>query len=602
MALESKQKIYVKTRSGFDTLLAAGTIGDNHLVFIEDTQEVWTHGTFFSGRAFKSISDGTNIAASPSTTGIITFNGSGASTVTVGSSGVTVSSTDQSVTAVGNHYAPVADAGSELTATAGTASSYTLGTEYSVVTGVKAQRDAKGHVTGLTLTTQKVKDTNSASLQISDTSNKKINTSETTGNFIQFTGGTNKFTITDKSGNTFDVPVSATSDSVTGTGLTADKIVLGDGSSAIKTSSKGIETALTASSNDALPTSKAVADYVATSLTSALKYKGTVGTSPATVQSLPATHKVGDVYVVATAGTYAGKACEVGDYIICNTDGTTATDSHWDAVNGENQVSNKSANLAAPGSSATIATVDGTDLTVGTPSTWEVTDTKVTAVSNHYAPSADANSELTASLSGTAGSYALNTEYTVLTGVKAQRDAKGHVTGLTYTAQKIKDTQVTPGDKALKVASGSGTATTAITMNEGSADKTLTITGDGTWITGAVSGSTGAPTVTLSHGGPDTGAALTTSNGTASAYSLNTEYTVITGVTVSADSKGHITGVSTTRQKIKDTNTTVGSGITLTGYSKANAASAVAATDTVNQAIGKLEYKLDATSEWAEYD
>ena len=33
-----------------------------------------------------------------------------------------------------------------------------------------------------------------------------------------------------------------------------------------------------------------------------------------------------------------------------------------------------------------------------------------------------------------------DTEYTVLTGVKAQRDAKGHVTGLTYTAQKIKDT------------------------------------------------------------------------------------------------------------------------------------------------------------------
>ena len=30
--------------------------------------------------------------------------------------------------------------------------------------------------------------------------------------------------------------------------------------------------------------------------------------------------------------------------------------------------------------------------------------------------------------------------YTVLTGVKAQRDAKGHVTGITYTAQKIKDT------------------------------------------------------------------------------------------------------------------------------------------------------------------
>ena len=67
------------------------------------------------------------------------------------------------------------------------------------------------------------------------------------------------------------------------------------------------------------------------------------------------------------------------------------------------------------------------------------TDTKVTSAANHYTPSADNNAELTASLSGTAGAYAKDTEYTVLTGVKAQRDAKGHVIGLTYTAQKIKD-------------------------------------------------------------------------------------------------------------------------------------------------------------------
>ena len=73
------------------------------------------------------------------------------------------------------------------------------------------------------------------------------------------------------------------------------------------------------------------------------------------------------------------------------------------------------------------------------------TDTKVTSAANHYAPSADSNSELTAAISGTAGSYALNTEYTLLTGVKAQRDAKGHVTGLTYTAQKVKDTNTTYG-------------------------------------------------------------------------------------------------------------------------------------------------------------
>ena len=45
-----------------------------------------------------------------------------------------------------------------------------------------------------------------------------------------------------------------------------------------------------------------------------------------------------------------------------------------------------------------------------------------------------------------------------------------------------------------------------------------------------------------------------------------------------------------------DNDTTVGSGITLTGYTKPSTSSAIAATDTVNEAIGKLEAgKLDPT-------
>lgn len=70
-------------------------------------------------------------------------------------------------------------------------------------------------------------------------------------------------------------------------------------------------------------------------------------------------------------------------------------------------------------------------------------DSGTLSADRHYSPTANSGSELTATLSGTAGAYAKETEYTVLTGVKAQRDAKGHVTGLTYTAQKIKDTDTT---------------------------------------------------------------------------------------------------------------------------------------------------------------
>ena len=158
---------------------------------------------------------------------------------------------------------------------------------------------------------------------------------------------------------------------VTGTGLTADKLVLGNGNSTVKTSSKGITTTAPSSSSDdtTIPTSAAVNSAISSALgtvAGALKYKGTVASNSA----LPANHSVGDVYVVSTAGTFVGKACEVGDYIVCNTSGTAANNAHWDVLNGENQVSNASASLAAAGQSATIATVDGTNITVTTPSTW----------------------------------------------------------------------------------------------------------------------------------------------------------------------------------------------------------------------------------------
>lgn len=86
----------------------------------------------------------------------------------------------------------------------------------------------------------------------------------------------------------------------------------------------------------------------------AMIYKGTIGTS-GTVTALPATHSTGWTYKVITAGTYAGQSCEVGDMIICLTDGTTATDSHWTVVqNNVNVVgTNGSVGLIKNGSSVT---------------------------------------------------------------------------------------------------------------------------------------------------------------------------------------------------------------------------------------------------------
>ena len=126
----------------------------------------------------------------------------------------------------------------------------------------------------------------------------------------------------------------------------------------------------------------------------------------------------------------------------------------------------KSGSTAAHGLVPKPSTTAGTTHYLREDGTWTVppdTNTKVTSVVNHYAPSADSSAELTASLSGTAGAYAKDTEYTLLTGVKAQRDAKGHVTGITYTAQKLKDTNTTYSSQA---AASGGTGVSLCTTGE----------------------------------------------------------------------------------------------------------------------------------------
>ena len=63
----------------------------------------------------------------------------------------------------------------------------------------------------------------------------------------------------------------------------------------------------------------------------AMTFKGTLGTG-GTITSLPASHNAGDTYRVITAGTWAGKYCEVGTLIICIKDGTAAADADWTSV------------------------------------------------------------------------------------------------------------------------------------------------------------------------------------------------------------------------------------------------------------------------------
>lgn len=75
---------------------------------------------------------------------------------------------------------------------------------------------------------------------------------------------------------------------------------------------------------------KAAVDAMATAV-DAMRFKGTLGTG-GDVESLPASHKKGDTYKVIKAGTYAGKACEIGDMVVCIADGSAASNDDWSVI------------------------------------------------------------------------------------------------------------------------------------------------------------------------------------------------------------------------------------------------------------------------------
>lgn len=63
----------------------------------------------------------------------------------------------------------------------------------------------------------------------------------------------------------------------------------------------------------------------------AMIFKGTLGVN-GIIQTLPNNHSIGDTYKVITKGEYAGQQCEVGDTIICISDGEVANDEDWTVV------------------------------------------------------------------------------------------------------------------------------------------------------------------------------------------------------------------------------------------------------------------------------
>ena len=152
-----------------------------------------------------------------------------------------------------------------------------------------------------------------------DATNDKITIAATdTNTTYTFKGGTNQFTVTPSNGTAQTVSVTPSiANNVTGSDLTANTIILGNGNSGVKKSGKTIVTTL-GSDDTTLPTSKAVKAAI-DALPEPMIFKGTLGTN-GTITSLPAAaaSNEGYTYKVITDGTYAQQSAKIGDVFISN--------------------------------------------------------------------------------------------------------------------------------------------------------------------------------------------------------------------------------------------------------------------------------------------
>lgn len=238
------------------------------------------------------------------------------------------------------------------------------------------------------------------------------------------TNGTIKYSV--NSGTATEVKVKGLGDLAYKSGLGKKDVGLGN------VENKTLDTAVTAGSGNYI-TSGAVKAYVDGVVTGAVQYLGTVASADELAALNP--DSVGDFCRVSTAfGGY-----HVGDLLLCKTLKSGSTTATWDVIHGEMDKNTWVANSATADGYVTkgqgqAGKVWKTDAN-GVPAWREDADTKVTSVANHYTPAADSSAALSANASSTTAATWNSTS--LVTGVNLQRDAKGHVTGVTVNSIKM---------------------------------------------------------------------------------------------------------------------------------------------------------------------
>ena len=312
-----------ETIAGFNSALESGTIEDPCIVFIEETKQIWTHGQFYSCPYTKEEID--NL-----------FN----------SSGSTITKADVERVLTGNitshthSYLPLTGTAANASKVANSLtlkinSGTTEGTNQYIYNGSSAKSlDIKAG-SNVTLTAS------SGALTISST-NTTYGLASSASNGLMSKKDKVKLDGVEAGAQVNDVTsVAGRTGAVV---LTKSDVGLGNVTNESKAtmftnaSLTGTPTAPTASSSTnstQIATTAFVQSLVNSKIAAsdAMIYKGTIGSSGATITSLPdTTAKTGWTYKVLTAGTYAGQKCEVGDMIICLTDGSTSTAATWTVI------------------------------------------------------------------------------------------------------------------------------------------------------------------------------------------------------------------------------------------------------------------------------
>ena len=168
-------------------------------------------------------------------------------------------------------------------------------------------------------------------------------------------------------------------------------------------------------------------------ITGAVQYLGTVANADELAALNP--NSAGDFCRVSTAfNNY-----HVGDLLLCKTIKSGSTAATWDVIHGEMDKNTWVANSATADGYVTKGQgqahkVWKTDAN-GVPAWREDSDSHVTSAANHYTPAADSSAALSANASSTTAATWNSTS--LVTGVNLQRDAKGHVTGMTVNSVKM---------------------------------------------------------------------------------------------------------------------------------------------------------------------